>query len=50
MYFIHLKCTLKIFVFLAQPQRNHVYHITFPPEWKTIDIINVLSPFSKFHS
>jgi len=29
-----------------QPQRNHVYHITFPPEWKTIDITNVLSPFT----
>ncbi|XP_050524921.1 poly(A)-specific ribonuclease PARN-like isoform X2 [Daktulosphaira vitifoliae] len=30
----------------SQIQRNHVYHITFPPEWKTIDITNVFSPFT----
>ncbi|XP_025408828.1 poly(A)-specific ribonuclease PARN-like [Sipha flava] len=27
-------------------QRSHVYHITFPPEWKTIDITNIFSPFT----
>lgn len=41
---------IKVLFFLAHPQRNHVYHITFPPEWKTIDITNVLSPFSKFYN
>ncbi|XP_050419962.1 poly(A)-specific ribonuclease PARN-like [Adelges cooleyi] len=29
-----------------QLQRSHVYHITFPQEWKTIDITNVFSPFT----
>lgn len=27
-------------------QRSHVYHITFPPEWKTIDIMNIFNPFT----
>lgn len=38
------------YLFSALPKRNHVYHITFPPEWKTIDIINIFNPFSKFHN
>lgn len=29
-----------------QLQRSHVYHITFPAEWKTIDITNIFSPFT----
>ncbi|VVC36113.1 Hypothetical protein CINCED_3A018229 [Cinara cedri] len=27
-------------------QRDHVYHITFPSEWKTIDITNIFEPFT----
>lgn len=39
-----------VLYFLAQLQRSHVYHITFPAEWKTIDITNIFSPFSKLHN
>ena len=27
------------------PDRSHVFHLTFPAEWKTADIIHVFSPF-----
>ena len=27
------------------PNREHVFHLTFPPEWKTSDLINLFSPF-----
>ena len=27
------------------PDRSHVFHMTFPAEWKTADIIHVFSPF-----
>ena len=27
------------------PDRDHVFHITFPPAWKTTEIINLFAPF-----
>ena len=27
------------------PDRSHVFHLTFPAEWKTADIVHVFSPF-----
>ena len=27
------------------PDRDHVFHITFPPEWKTTEIVNLFAPF-----
>lgn len=27
------------------PDRSHVFHLTFPSEWKTADIIHVFAPF-----
>ena len=27
------------------PDRSHVFHLTFPAEWKTADIIHLFSPF-----
>ena len=27
------------------PYRSHVFHLTFPAEWKTADIIHLFSPF-----
>ena len=29
----------------AVPSRDHVFHIRFPSEWKTLDIIRLFSPF-----
>ncbi|XP_065208665.1 poly(A)-specific ribonuclease PARN-like isoform X2 [Planococcus citri] len=31
------------------PKRNHVYHITFPKEWKTSDIMQLFSPYGNIH-
>lgn len=28
-----------------KPTRNHVFHITFPKEWKTTDIVQLFSPY-----
>jgi len=28
-----------------QPERGHVFHITFPSEWKTADIVHIFSSF-----
>ena len=28
-----------------QPDRDHVFHITFPPAWKTTEIIQLFAPF-----
>lgn len=35
-------------VYLAELQRSHVYHMTFPPDWKNNDIKKIFNPFSKF--
>lgn len=36
-----------IYLFLANPSRDHVFHITFPKEWKHSDISNLFSPFGE---
>ena len=28
-----------------EPNRDHVFHVTFPSDWKTFDLINLFSPF-----
>ncbi|XP_071507628.1 LOW QUALITY PROTEIN: poly(A)-specific ribonuclease PARN-like [Diadema antillarum] len=28
-----------------QPSRDHVFHVTFPPEWKAVDLYDLFSPF-----
>ena len=35
------------YVLSVQPSRDHVFHITFPKEWKFSDINNLFSPFGK---
>lgn len=37
-----------IFFLLANPSRDHVFHITFPKEWKHTDISQLFSPFGKY--
>jgi len=34
--------------FLANPSRDHVFHLTFPKEWKHADISQLFSPFGKY--
>jgi len=29
----------------AVPNRDHVFHVTFPAEWKTSDLTSLFSPF-----
>lgn len=41
---------IKSIFFLAELQRSHVYHITFPSDWKTVDITNIFSPMSKLRN
>lgn len=31
------------------PSRDHVFHISFPSHWKTNDLIQLFSPFSRVH-
>lgn len=36
------------FFLLANPSRDHVFHITFPKEWKHTDISQFFSPFGEY--
>lgn len=41
--------SIKFLSFIAaNVSRNHVFHITFPKEWKTNDIMQLFSPYGKF--
>ena len=40
-------CFYISFTFAAVPSRDHVFHIRFPSEWKTLDIIRLFSPFGR---
>jgi poly(A)-specific ribonuclease len=31
------------------PNRDHVFYVTFPPEWKTTDLLQLFSPFGSVH-
>lgn len=50
-YFLHTSRILLRINFCpgstATPTRNHVFHITFPKQWKTSDIIQLFSPYGK---
>lgn len=35
-------------ILLANPSRDHVFHLTFPKEWKFNDISHLFSPFGKY--
>jgi len=37
-----------IYSFSANPSRDHVFHLTFPKEWKHADISQLFSPFGKY--
>lgn len=32
---------------LVVPSRNHVFHVTFPKEWKTTDVSQLFSAYGK---
>ncbi|KAK7862589.1 hypothetical protein R5R35_004199 [Gryllus longicercus] len=33
----------------AEPPRDHVFHVTFPKEWKTYDLTQLFSPFGSVY-
>lgn len=35
-------------MFLANPNRDHIFHMTFPKEWKFNDINQLFSPFGMY--
>ncbi|KAG5319117.1 PARN ribonuclease, partial [Acromyrmex heyeri] len=44
-YYLMHHFHLMIYLFLANPSREHVFHLTFPKEWKHTDIIQLFIPF-----
>lgn len=46
MYIVRL---LPLFFFFCTvlPSRDHVFHVTFPKEWKAPDLYQLFSPFGK---
>lgn len=49
MYIVRI---LHSFFFLCAvlPSRDHVFHVTFPKEWKAPDLYQLFSPFGKLHT
>ncbi|KZC04656.1 Poly(A)-specific ribonuclease PARN [Dufourea novaeangliae] len=45
----YLVLILLIFSCLANPSRDHVFHLTFPKEWKLSDISQLFSPFGSVY-
>nr|CAH7723024.1 unnamed protein product [Callosobruchus chinensis] len=45
---LDLSNTSKIF-FIVNPPRDHVFHLSFPKEWKTNDISQLFSPFGNVY-
>ena len=41
------QCMCCICLLLVQPNRDHVFHITFPKEWRFSDINNLFAPYGK---
>ena len=35
-------------MFSVTPSRDHVFHVTFPAEWKTSDLQQLFGPFGKY--
>ena len=35
------------YVLSVQPSRDHVFHLTFPKDWRFSDINNLFSPYGK---
>lgn len=41
---------MKPTIFTAEPNRDAVFHVTFPEEWKAADLINMFSTFGEENS